>query len=312
MQEFKTHIVCKYCDKVCFDENELRSDALLKKHMLEEHPFMILHQCGLCCFDTTNEIEFNWHLATFHLNPDSTECSLCHIKFRSKRSLVRHADVHFKPKQQQKSSRKRKSLVNGHLKCRYCPKYFILAFNRIQHEKLAHSKAHENRRYEMFKYKCSLCKLCFMTRKEKLNHELGFHCLKRIVWDNSTQKVRDQSWCQDPGLLPRRGENAEVKLFANRSKARKFYHKKIESDPNNPTQRETTIQALANQHVQRLISSSRSGKPFNKKLSMMTDCEFCPRRYASRAALRAHEKRDHMDPNEIWLCLFCPKTYICK
>ena len=69
---------------------------------------------------------------------------------------------------------------------------------------------------------------------------------------------------------------------------------------------------MASQHVQRLISSSRSGKPFNKKLSMMTDCEFCPRRYASRAALRAHEKRDHMDPNEIWLCLFCPKTYICK
>ena len=66
-----TNVVCKYCDKVFFDENEIKSDALLKKHILEEHPFMNLHQCGLCCFDTTNEIEFNWHLVTFHLNPKS-------------------------------------------------------------------------------------------------------------------------------------------------------------------------------------------------------------------------------------------------
>ena len=66
-----THVVCKYCQKVCFDENEIKSDALLKKHVLEEHPFMDLHQCALCCFDTTNEIEFNWHLVTYHLNPES-------------------------------------------------------------------------------------------------------------------------------------------------------------------------------------------------------------------------------------------------
>ena len=240
-----------------------------------------------------------------------------------------------------------------------------MAYNRIQHEKMAHSKTQKctqkfsSRKYtcEWFKYKCSLCKLRFMSRKDKLNHELGFHCLKRrgsnfilkfyshhlrpilifshgqvnfsvfffifyfvmkfeslqrIIWDNSTQKVRDQSWCQDAGLLPRKGENVEVKIFSKRSKARKFYHKNTESESNNQNERDSTIQTMASQHVQRLISSSRSGKPFNKKLSMMTDCEFCPRRYASRAALRAHEKRDHMDPNEIWLCLFCPKTYICK
>ena len=273
---------------------------------------MILHQCGLCCFDTTNEIEFNWHLITFHLNPGSKECSLCHIKFHSKQALIRHADVHFKPKHKQKSTRKHKSLANGHLKCRFCPKYFFMAFNRIQHEKLAHSKTRKHYSNDEFKFRCSLCKLCFMTRKDKLNHELGFHCLKKIVWDNSKQKVRDQSWCQDPGVLARRGENMEVKIFPNRSKARKFYHKKLESVPNSHNEWENTIQTLANQHVQRLVSSSRSGKPFSKKLSMMTDCEFCPRRYASRATLRAHEKRDHMDPNEIWLCLFCPKTYICK
>ena len=69
--QYHTHVVCKYCDKVCFDENEIKSDSLLKKHVLEEHPFMVLHQCGLCCFDTTNEIEFNWHLVTHHVNPES-------------------------------------------------------------------------------------------------------------------------------------------------------------------------------------------------------------------------------------------------
>ena len=177
-----THVVCKYCQKVCFDENEIKSDALLKKHILEEHPFMDLHQCALCCFDTTNEIEFNWHLVTYHLNPESTECSLCHIKFRSKQALIRHSDVHFKPKQQQKLIKKRKTFANGHLKCRYCPKYFLMAYNRIQHEKMAHSKTQKcTRKYtcEWFKYKCSLCKLRFMSRKDKLNHELGFHCLKR-------------------------------------------------------------------------------------------------------------------------------------
>ena len=146
----------------------------------------------------------------------------------------------------------------------------------------------------------------------EFNLVIKFEPHLRIIWDNSTQKVRDQSWCQDAGLLPRKGENVEVKIFSKRSKAWKFYHKKTEPESNNPNERDTTIQTMASQHVQRLISSSRSGKPFNKKLSMMTDCEFCPRRYASRAALRAHEKRDHMDPNEIWLCLFCPKTYICK
>ena len=151
-----------------------------------------------------------------------------------------------------------------------------------------------------------------ISKIPEFNLVIKFEPHLRIIWDNSTQKVRDQSWCQDAGLLPRKGENVEVKIFSKRSKAWKFYHKKTESESNNPNERDTTIQTMASQHVQRLISSSRSGKPFNKKLSMMTDCEFCPRRYASRAALRAHEKRDHMDPNEIWLCLFCPKTYICK
>ena len=52
---------------------------------------------------------------------------------------------------------------------------------------MAHSKKQKciqnlsSRKYtcEWFKYKCSLCKLRFMSRKDKLNHELGFHCLKR-------------------------------------------------------------------------------------------------------------------------------------
>jgi len=52
---------------------------------------------------------------------------------------------------------------------------------------MAHSKTQKctqkfsSRKYtcEWFKYKCSLCKLRFMSRKDKLNHELGFHCLKR-------------------------------------------------------------------------------------------------------------------------------------
>lgn len=35
-------------------------------------------------------------------------------------------------------------------------------------------------------------------------------------------------------------------------------------------------------------------------------------KYLSRQALRAHEKAEHMDKNELWLCMFCTKTYICK
>ena len=107
------------------------------------------------------------------------------MKFRSKQALIRHSDVHFKPKNQQKPTKKRKNFANGHLKCRYCPKYFLVAYNRIQHEKMAHSKTQtrnfSSQKYtnEWFKYKCSLCKLRFMSRKDKLNHELGFHCLKR-------------------------------------------------------------------------------------------------------------------------------------
>ena len=50
----------------------------------------------------------------------------------------------------------------------------------------------------------------------------------------------------------------------------------------------------------------------SKNLSLMTDCEFCPMKYLSRQALRAHEKAEHMDKNELWLCMFCTKTYICK
>ena len=114
----------------------------------------------------------------FRNSVESLECSLCHIKFRSKQALIRHSNAHFKPKHQQKPTKKRKTFANGHLKCRFCPKYFLMAYNRIQHEKMAHSHSRKYT-YEWFKYKCSLCKLRFMSRKDKLNHELGFHCLKR-------------------------------------------------------------------------------------------------------------------------------------
>ena len=44
-------------------------------------------------------------------------------------------------------------------------------------------------------------------------------------------------------MLPRKGENVEVKIFSKRSKARKFYHRKTESESNNQNERDSTIQA---------------------------------------------------------------------
>ena len=158
----------------------------------------------------------------------------------------------------------------------------------------------------MYDEQCSVCSKRFLTKVDKWNHELGVHCLKNIMWQNHTQSVREYSWTLTTGSSSNEQGKPEFKVYQSRKTAQR---NTVQCED---YEREQIVQQKSQRHLENLIRCSESGRPFSKNLSLMTDCEFCPMKYLSRQALRAHEKAAHMDANEIWLCMFCTKTYICK
>ena len=324
--------VCKFCDKTFSvptsgfrGTNRVGRAAagdsaarMLKLHVESVHGLSsILYQCAQCNYETGNEIAFNWHLKLHEEKIVKHQCSLCPMQFRSRKQLKIHGNVHFtKPKlhllvdcrhyvRMRRFSKKLKQS-----KCRYCSMYFNLHFNRLQHEKMAHSQHQRKVSYrkpvELYTEKCTICQKRFLTKVDRRNHELGEHCLRNIMWQNHTQSVREYSWTLTTGSGCNEQGKSEFKVYQSRKAA---LRNTVQSED---FKREQVVQQKSLRHLETLIRCSESGRPFSKNLSLMTDCEFCPMKYLNRQALRAHEKAVHMDANEIWLCEFCPKTYICK
>ena len=323
--------VCKFCDQTFAVptsgfQGRIRvgraaagdsAARMLKLHINSVHtPESILYQCAQCSYETGNEIAFNWHLKFHEEKKTKHQCSLCPMQFRTRKQLRIHGDAHFtKPKLHlsvdcRHYARMRKLSKLKQSKCRYCCKHFNLHFNRIQHEKMAHPQQQRKTSYrkpvELYTEECTVCRKRFLTKVDKLNHELGEHCLRNIMWQNHTQSVREYSWTLTTGSSCNEQGKSEFKVYQSRKAALR------NTAQSEDFKREQVVQEKSLRHLETLIRSSESGRPFSKNLSLMTDCEFCPMKFLNRQALRAHEKAVHMDANEIWLCEFCPKTYICK
>lgn len=133
----------------------------------------LCHECDTCSKIFASEYGLNYHINMHHPS-QSILCSICHLTFRSHRSLKTH-------QQRRHSNQQTKSLTNHNSlpNYSYLSSYLVLAFSSNQFPILAKIACEQHRLplgdFSSTIFKCSSCSISFPCQRTLTYHVLDQH-----------------------------------------------------------------------------------------------------------------------------------------
>jgi len=142
-----------------------------------DDPQALCHECSTCSKVFASEYGLNYHTTMYHPN-QSVLCSLCHITFRSHRSLKTHLQRRHTRHQTIRNNGKSNS-IHPLPNYQYLSPYLMLAFSSQQFPSMAKKACEEKRlplgSFSSQLYRCSSCQISFPCSRTLTKHQLEEH-----------------------------------------------------------------------------------------------------------------------------------------
>ena len=139
----------------------------LNEHKMAEHDGRVPIHCPFCVLGFHDRLNLYRHISRVHLDISPHRCPKCSKLFDRLASLDHHLHKHHQQELDDSSTESLACSQQELLECPYCPKVFMSGNPLVQHLLDTHQ--------DMFLYKCSRCRLCFLTEDLKQNHIIGAH-----------------------------------------------------------------------------------------------------------------------------------------